>query len=78
MAGSSAVLMTARITEKETGRVVATPLFYARAEAWGGAFTFGVTDNLMLLRIADRLCDYLLANYTEAVGGVTGQDPEKK
>ena len=78
IAGSSAVLMTARITEKETGKVVATPLFYARAEAWGGSFTFGVTDNLMLLRIADRLCDYLLANYPEAVGGVTGQDPEKK
>jgi hypothetical protein len=78
MAGSSAVIMTARITEKETGRVIATPLFYARAEAWGGSFTIGVTDNLMLPRIANRLCDYLLANYFDAVGGVTGREPEKK
>jgi len=75
MAGSSAVIMKARISEKETGRVIATPMFYARAEAWGGAWTFGVTDNLMLDRIAGRLADYLLGNYGSAVGGVTGAEP---
>jgi hypothetical protein len=78
LAGSSAVILKARITEKETGREVAAPLFYARAAAMGGAWTFGATDNLMLARVADRLSDYLAANYTAAVGGPTGQDPEKE
>lgn len=77
-AGSSAVILTARITEKETGRVVAEPLFYAKAAAMGGAWTFGTTDNLMLTRIAGRFTDYLAANYDSAVGGPTGQDPEEK
>ena len=53
-------------------------MFYARAAAMGGAWTFGTTDNLMLTRIAERLTDYIAANYDAAVGGPTGQDPEKK
>jgi len=75
LAGSSAIIMNAKISEKETGKVIATPMFYARAEAWGGAWTFGVTDNLMLDRIAGRLADYLLGNYGSAVGGLTGAEP---
>jgi hypothetical protein len=31
----------------------------------------------MLVRIANRLSDYLLANYGQAVGGVTGAEPAK-
>jgi hypothetical protein len=77
-AGSSAVILQVKITEKETGRVVATPIFFARAAAMGGAWTFGVTDNLMLTRIAGRLTDYLSANYDSAVGGPTGKELEKK
>ncbi len=76
-AGSSAVILTAKITEKETGQVIATPMFYARAAAMGGAWTFGTTDNLMLVRIADRLTDYIAANYTAAAGGPTGAEPPK-
>jgi hypothetical protein len=76
-AGSSAVVLNVTLTEKETGRVIATPTFYARAAAMGGAFTIGVTDNLMLVRIADRFTDYLAANYTTAVGGPTGAEPRK-
>jgi hypothetical protein len=41
----------------------------------GGAFTFGVTDNIMLTRIAGRLTDYLIGNYEHAVGGGTGVNP---
>ncbi len=77
LAGSSAVILTARFTEKETGRVIAEPMFYARAAAMGGAWTFGATDNLMLTRIAGRLTDYVAANYTTAVGGPTGAEPPK-
>ena len=77
-AGSSAAIMKVQIVEKETGRTIAAPIFYARAAAMGGAWTFGATDNLMLTRIAGRLTDYLANNYGAAVGGPTGQDPEKK
>jgi len=77
-AGSSAVKLSARITEKETGRVIATPEFYARAAAMGGAWTFGGTDNAMLVRIANRLADYLQANYDQAVGGPSGAEPAEK
>jgi hypothetical protein len=78
LAGSSAVILRARITDKETGAVIATPEFYARASAMGGNWSLGATDNMMLVRIADRLTDYLKANYTAAVGGPSGAEPPKK
>jgi hypothetical protein len=74
MAGSSIVVIEARITEKETGRVIAKPEFYARAAAMAGAWSMGGADNAMLARIANRLCDYVSANYDAAVGGATGAD----
>jgi len=36
MSGSSAVVLTVKITDKETGKVIASPMFYARAAAVGG------------------------------------------
>lgn len=77
MAGSSAVILRVRITEKETGKIVAEPIFYARAAAMGGAYSMGASDNAMLVRIANRLSDYLLGNYSQAIGGVTGAEPAK-
>lgn len=77
MAGSSAVILRARIIEKETGKVVAEPEFYARAAAMSGAYSIGGADNAMLVRIANRLTDYLLANYPQAVGGPSGAVPAK-
>jgi hypothetical protein len=77
LAGSSAVILTAKITEKETGKEIANPMFYARAAAMGGAWTFGGTDNAMLVRIAGRLTDYLASNYETAVGGPTGAETTK-
>ncbi len=70
--GSSAIILRARITEKETGRVIATPEFYSRANLWAGATSFGAADNVMLTRVANRFCDYLKNNYAAAVGGATG------
>ena len=77
-AGNSGVIIAVRFTEKETGKDIANPMFFARASAMGGAWTFGTTDNLMLTRVAGRLTDYLAANYTDAVGGPTGADAPKK
>ena len=78
LAGSSAVILETKITEKETGRAIATPVFYARAAAMGGAFSVGSTDNVMLIRIAGRLTDYLMNNYPAAVGGPSGAEPASK
>jgi hypothetical protein len=72
LAGSSAVVLVAKLTDKDTGEVIASPTFYARAAAMGGAFSFGTTDNMMLTRIAGRLTSYLAANYPAAVGGPSG------
>ncbi len=57
--------------------MIAEPIFYARAAAMSGAYSLGGADNAMLVRIANRLSDYLLANYGQAVGGVTGAEPAK-
>ena len=56
--------------------MIGEPHFYARAAAFSGATSFGAADNAMLIRVANRLADYLQANYTEAVGGRTGADLE--
>jgi len=73
--GSSAVILRAKIVDQQTGEVVAEPEFYARAAAMGGAWSFGASDNAMLVRIANRLSDYLEANYAKAVGGPSGAEP---
>jgi hypothetical protein len=58
MAGSSAVLLRTRYTDAATGEVVAEPTFYAKANAWGGAFSFAATDNKMLTRLVNDACSY--------------------
>jgi hypothetical protein len=77
MAGSSAVILRVKLSEKETGKVIAEPHFYARAAAYSGAFSLGGADNAMLVRVANRLSDYLQGNFDQAVGGVTGAEPAK-
>ena len=61
--GSSAALMKVRFIDHRTGTVVADPTFYSKGSAWGGAFTFGTTDNLMMTRLANRVCDYSTQNF---------------
>jgi hypothetical protein len=72
LSGSSAVRMTVKLTDKASGAVIAEPEFYQRAAAQGGNFSLGVTDNLMLDRIAQVLAEYMQRNYSQAVGGPTG------
>lgn len=72
LAGSSAVRMTLRLTDKETNKVIAEPEFYQRAAAMGGAYSFGSTDNNMLERVCTVAEEYLKRNYDRAVGGPTG------
>lgn len=72
MAGSSAVVMKVKYTDKDTGKVVAYPEFFQRAAAMSGAFTFGGQDNAMLARIVTLVADYNARNYGERVGGENG------
>ncbi|TAN02857.1 MAG: hypothetical protein EPN36_15220 [Rhodanobacteraceae bacterium] len=74
LAGSSAVLMHVKFTDAQTGRVIADPEFYQRAAAYGGAWSFGGTDNGMLARISTVVQQYLDHNYAQAIGGPTGLD----
>lgn len=76
MSGSSAVILKIRFVDKATGTVVAEPEFYQRAAAMGGAWSFGSTDNNMLIRIATVASDYIAGNYDKAVGGRTGAETE--
>jgi hypothetical protein len=76
LAGSSAVVMTLKLTDAASGRVVAEPQFYQRAAAMGGAWSIGATDNDMLERIVTVAQEYLMRNYHQAVGGPTGLEEE--
>jgi len=75
--GSSAVRLTVRLSDKASGDVIAEPEFFQRANAMGGAYTFGATDNLMLIRIASVVEEYLRRNYDTPVGGPTGLEAAK-
>jgi hypothetical protein len=74
MAGSSAVIMRLRLTDADSGKLIANPEFFQRAAAMGGAWSFGGTDNGMLVRISTVAQQYMQRNYAKAVGGPTGLD----
>jgi hypothetical protein len=78
LAGSSAVVMKVRLVDGATGEVVAEPEFFQRANAIGGAYSFGASDNGMLDRIAIVAREYLVRNYDQAVGGPTGLDEPRR
>lgn len=75
LAGSSGVLMRLNIRDAN-GKLIANPEFFQRAGAMGAGFTFGVHDNLMLLRVANLSSSYIINNYERAQGGPTGADEQ--
>jgi hypothetical protein len=77
-AGNSGVLMRIDFIDQSTGKTIASPVFYQRANKHGGAWSFGATDNNMLVRISEVATNYIKANYESAVGGPTGADAPKK
>ncbi|MCB5183887.1 hypothetical protein LG201_01555 [Methylobacillus gramineus] len=72
LAGSSAIVMKMRYTEADTGKIIAEPVFYQRANAMGAAYSFGGTDRNMAARISELMIAYARNNYDAAVGGPTG------
>ena len=73
-AGDSGVILKIRFVDKDTGKVIAEPEFYQRANKHGGTWSIGATDNNMLVRITEVSTRYITANYDNAVGGPTGLD----
>jgi hypothetical protein len=73
-AGDGRIVITVKIHD-DTGTLIAEPEFYRRANAMAGAWTVGAHDNAMLGKVVGLIADYLNANYSEAVGGVTGYEP---
>ena len=71
-AGNSGVLIKVKFTDAASGQVIAEPEFYQHANAMGGAYSIGGTDNAMLVREANLIADYLNVNFVNAVGGRTG------
>lgn len=67
--GSSAVLMHVTLTDKDSGKIIAKPQFFQRAAAYGGAWSFGGSDNAMLVRISSLVQQYLRDNKDQPVGG---------
>ena len=51
-AGSSRILVKMKLTDQDTGQVIAEPEFYQHAKGMAGAWTFGAADNSMLVRSA--------------------------
>ena len=62
LAGSSAIVMEVKFIDGY-GDIIASPKFYQRAQAMGGAYSFGVTDNTMLFRIAQEVSAYIREYY---------------
>ena len=65
-----------KLTDQDTGQVIAEPEFYQHAEGMAGAWTFGAADNSMLVRSASLALDYLKDNHATAQGGRTGWGKE--
>ncbi len=63
MAGSSAALLKVRFVDYGKKDVLAEPVFYAKANAFGGGYSMGATDNDMLTRLPIQACDYSRDNY---------------
>lgn len=76
LAGSSAVVMKVKYTDKTTGKVIAEPEFFQRAAAMSGAFTVGGQDNAMLARIVTLVATYNANNYSRMAGGQSGATPD--
>ncbi len=62
MAGSSAINLKVTFTDFSANKVIAEPIFYAKANAYGGAYSMGGTDNAMLARIASDIAEYAKLN----------------
>jgi hypothetical protein len=77
-AGGSAVLVTVKISDAETGEVIAEPEFYQHSKGIAGAWTFGAADGAMLIRVSVMVTNYLRDNYAALAGGSTSVSPEPR
>ena len=62
MAGGSAVRMKVNFRDLSNGEIVAAPVFYEDVTAWTGSGSFGVADNMMLVKLAEDATNYAAQN----------------
>ncbi|MBN2717041.1 MAG: hypothetical protein JXX14_14415 [Deltaproteobacteria bacterium] len=74
MAGSSVVVMHVDYRDEASGNVISHAEFYQKANAMGGSYSMGATDNDMLRRIADLVAEFTRNNFSQAIGGPTGAE----
>lgn len=76
--GNSGIRMTVKMTDRDSGDVIAEPEFFQRAFSMGGAYSFSATDHAMLIRMSSVLSEYLRRNYEKAIGGPTGLESSEQ
>lgn len=76
LAGASSIMLKVKMTDAQSGQVVAEPDFYQHANALGAAWSFGATDKTMLIRISSMLRGYLQSNYETPSAVSISQAPE--
>lgn len=57
-AGDSVVLLQVDYIDEQSGKIIASPKFYARAKAIDGDYSMGGADNAMLRRIVSAAIEY--------------------
>jgi hypothetical protein len=75
-AGDSGVVLNVRYIDASSGKLIAEPVFYQRANVFGGMYSFGATDRDMLERMVSLITRYTSDNYMAAVGGPTGLETQ--
>ena len=73
-AGDSNVQIDVTMKDKTTGQIIASPFFFQRANAIGGAWSIGSHDKSIPGRLSVLLEKYLVDNYSALEGGPTGND----
>ena len=68
--GSSGVLMRVKFVD-DKGALINNAEFFQHTTATAG-WVMGIADNIMLVRISGLASRYVIANYSQAVGGATG------
>ncbi len=74
--GGSHVDMKLRLTDRDTGQVIAEPRFYQHANAGAAGWAFGAVDRALLIRLTNMVDAYLRDNYEQPTASRMDLMPE--
>jgi hypothetical protein len=58
--GNSDIFSTVKIVDAASGNVLAQESFRGHGNGFKGMMTIGITDNLMIVTVAENMCDYII------------------